>query len=82
MTKSVEFKRSNGAKVKVTDIPMLPEQHSKYFFVQLRLQCLFKNLYEDNQTISEVSFRTYLKQRIKWKDYVLIYEESMLKNNA
>lgn len=43
LLKSLEFKRSDGQKVKVTEIPVLKEDDPHFFMASLRLEIFFKD---------------------------------------
>lgn len=82
LLKSLEFKRSDGQKVKVTEIPLLKEDDPHFFMANLRLEIFLKTLYCSKRKKNVYSFRDYLKRALKWQDYLAIYQQDELKHNA
>ncbi|ATH92083.1 hypothetical protein ACH95_05430 [Bacillus glycinifermentans] len=82
LLKSLEFKRSDGQQVKVTEIPLLKEDDPHFFMAKLRLEAYLEELYDSRRTKSVYSFREYLKRALKWRDYLAIYQQEELKHNA
>jgi hypothetical protein len=80
--KSLEFKNVVGQKVKVMDIPVLEEDSTYKFMIQVRLQTLVTSLYREKSLKKCYSFKDYLKKVMKWPDYEELFEVGELKNNA
>jgi Protein of unknown function (DUF2535) len=80
--KSLEFKNVVGQKVKVMDIPVLEEDSSYYFMIQVRLQSFINSIYRDGAPKKCYSFKEYLKKVLKWPDYEQLFKVKELKNNA
>ncbi|SDP03559.1 Protein of unknown function [Litchfieldia salsa] len=80
--KSIEFKNVDGQRVKVSEIPVLANHHRYYFMVDIRLQSLISSLYNQLQGKTHVSFREYLKQKIKWSEYKELFDIESYRNNA
>jgi hypothetical protein len=82
LLKSLEFKRSDGQQVKVTEIPLLKEDDPHFFMTRVRLEAYLKELYCSKRNKNVYSFREYLKRALKWQDYLAIYQREELKHNA
>jgi hypothetical protein len=82
LTKSLEFRNVVGQKVKVTDIPLLEEDSTYRFMIQVRLQIFVTSLYGEKKPKKCYSFKDYLKKVMKWPDYEQLFKEGELKNNA
>ncbi|MGX6442453.1 DUF2535 family protein [Neobacillus sp. K501] len=80
--KSLEFKNVVGQKVKVMDIPVLEEDSSYHFMIQVRLQSFINSVYRDGTSKKCYSFKEYLKKILKWPDYEQLFKVEELKNNA
>jgi len=80
--KSLEFKNVVGQKVKIVDIPVLEEESSYYFMIQVRLQTFITSIYKEKCTKKYYSFQEYLKRVMKWPDYEKLFKSAELKNNA
>ena len=80
--KSLEFKNAVGQKVKITEIPVLNKNSSYYFMIQVRLRVFIRIVNEDKKNNRSYSFREYLKQVLKWPDYMQLFKTPELKNNA
>lgn len=80
--KSLEFKNVVGQKVKVMDIPVLEEDSSYNFMIQVRLQAFINSIYRDRTPKKCYSFKEYLKNVLKWPDYEQLFKVKELKNNA
>lgn len=80
--KSLEFKRKDGQKVKVMEIPVLEENNSYRFIVDVRLQTYLTALYNESGAKNVHSFREHLKKAVKWRDYEAIFQSDILKHNA
>ncbi|MRX70895.1 DUF2535 family protein [Bacillus lacus] len=82
LLKSLEFKRNDGQKVKIIEIPVLPKHNQYYFMLEIRLQTFLTSIYQRESQKSVYSFREYLKKVLKWPDYDAIFQTAILKNNA
>ncbi|WP_078546278.1 DUF2535 family protein [Litchfieldia alkalitelluris] len=82
LTKSLEFKDKNGQKVKIIDIPVLEKGSSYRFMLRIRLEAFMMKILEENEPKNVYSFKEYLKNVLKWHDYVQLYKTDMLLNNA
>lgn len=82
LLKSLEFKNVVGQKVKVMDIPVLEEENTYKFMIQVRLQTFITSVYKKPSTKTCYSFRDYLKKVMKWRDYEQLFLLDELKNNA
>ncbi|MBV7508065.1 YpmP family protein [Bacillus sp. sid0103] len=80
--KSLEFKNDVGQKVKVVDIPVLEEDSTYKFMIQVRLQTLVASLYKEESLKKCYSFKDYLKKVMKWPEYEHLFKLGELKNNA
>ncbi|WP_044748359.1 DUF2535 family protein [Aeribacillus alveayuensis] len=80
--KSLEFKNVYGQKVKIIEIPVLEEDSTYRFMVQLRLKAFINKVYYSYNTKTVFSFRDHLKKVLKWPVYEQIFKEDILKNNA
>jgi len=80
--KSLEFKNVVGQKVKVVDIPVLEEDSTYKFMIQVRLQKFITAIYQEKKPIKCYSFKEYLKKVMKWPDYEALFKVDELKNNA
>ncbi|MGD6815863.1 DUF2535 family protein [Metabacillus sp. 84] len=80
--KSLEFKRMDGQKVKVIEIPVMGKDQRYAFLIQARLQAYLTRLYAEPEPKSVYSFREYLKKVLKWPDYEAIFQSEILQNNA
>jgi hypothetical protein len=80
--KSLEFKNVYGQKVKIIEIPVLEEDSTYRFMIQLRLEAFINKVYHSYNTKSVFSFRDYLKKVLKWPVYEQIFKTDILKNNA
>lgn len=80
--KSLEFKRKDGQKVKVLEIPVLEEDNNYRFIVDVRLQTFLTAVYNKPDNKMVYSFRDYLKKAVKWHDYEAIFQSDILKHNA
>ena len=63
--KSLEFKNDVGQKVKVVDIPVLEEDSTYKFMIQVRLQMFINTVYRDITPKKCYSFKEYLKMVLK-----------------
>ncbi|WP_044022120.1 DUF2535 family protein [Bacillus sp. SG-1] len=81
LLKSLEFKNCYGQKVRISDIPVLPQDNPLCFKVNLRLQLYIAEIYRGSKK-KVFSFRDYLKRHLKWPEYQSIYHTVGLKNNA
>ncbi|MBD1381595.1 DUF2535 family protein [Metabacillus arenae] len=82
LLKSLEFKRLDGQKVKIVEIPVLEEDNHYYFLIQIRLQSFLTKLHSLKTPQQVYSFREYLKKLLKWPDYEAIFQSTILKHNA
>ncbi|MDQ0162782.1 DUF2535 family protein [Aeribacillus alveayuensis] len=82
LLKSLEFKAKNGQKVKIIEIPVLEDDNSYRFMLNLRLQTFLLTIYGTKQPKRVYSFREYLKRVLKWPDFEAIYQINLLRNNA
>lgn len=82
LTKSLEFKNAVGQKVKVTEIPVLAQDSTYKFMIQVRLQAFISTIYREKKPQKCYSFREYLKKVMKWPDYEQLFKVGELKNNA
>jgi hypothetical protein len=82
LTKSLEFRNAVGQKVKVTDIPVLEEDSTYRFMIQVRLQTFVTSLHAEKKLKKCYSFKDYLKKVMKWPDYEQLFKVGELKNNA
>ena len=80
--KSLEFKNVVGQKVKIMDIPVLEEDSTYKFMIQVRLQTYATSLYTEKGSKKNYSFKEYLKKVMKWPDYEQLFKIAELKNNA
>ncbi|MDR7238539.1 putative iron-regulated protein [Neobacillus drentensis] len=80
--KSLEFKNVVGQKVKVVEIPVLVEDNTYKFLIQVRLQTYVTSLYNEKSLKKSYSFKDYLKKVMKWPDYEQLFKVGELKNNA
>lgn len=80
--KSLEFKNDVGQKVKVIDIPVLEEDSTYKFMIQVRLQTFITSIYREQSFKKCYSFKDYLKKVMKWPDYEQLFKVGELKNNA
>lgn len=80
--KSLEFKNVVGQKVKVMDIPVLEEDSTFKFMIQVRLQTFITSIYKERSPKKCYSFKDYLKKVMKWPDYEQLFKVAELKNNA
>jgi uncharacterized protein Veg len=80
--KSLEFKNNVGQKVKVMDIPVLEEDSTYKFMIQVRLQRFITSIYGAQSPKRCYSFKDYLKKVMKWPDYEQLFNVVELKNNA
>ncbi|MTH52068.1 DUF2535 family protein [Bacillus mangrovi] len=80
--KSLEFKRMDGQKVKVIEIPVMVKDNSYTFLIQARLQAYLTRLNAEPEPKSVYSFREYLRKTLKWPDYEAIFQSEVLQNNA
>lgn len=80
--KSLEFKNDVGQKVKVMDIPVLEEDSTYKFMIQVRLQTFITSIYGEKIPKKCYSFKDYLKKVMKWPDYEQLFKAGELKNNA
>ncbi|WP_026563827.1 DUF2535 family protein [Bacillus sp. UNC41MFS5] len=80
--KSLEFKNDIGQKVKIIEIPVLEEDSTYKFMIQVRLQTYATSLYEEKSLKKCYSFKDYLKNIMKWPDYERLFKIGELKNNA
>ncbi|MED3625483.1 DUF2535 family protein [Neobacillus thermocopriae] len=82
LLKSLEFKNVVGQKVKVMDIPVLEDDSTFKFLIQVRLQMFIKSIYKEQSPKKCYSFKEYLKKVMKWRDYEQLFRMDELKNNA
>lgn len=82
LLKSLEFKRLDGQKVKVTEIPFISEGDPHYFFISGKLEIFLHHIYLSKENKHQYSFRDFLKQKAKWNDYQAVFYPFLLKNNA
>ncbi|AZB43247.1 DUF2535 family protein [Bacillus sp. FJAT-42376] len=80
--KSLEFKRMDGQKVKVVEIPVMVKDSRYTFLIQARLQAYLTRLHAEPEPRSVYSFRDYLKKVLKWPEYEAIFQSEVLQNNA
>ncbi|WHY75763.1 DUF2535 family protein [Neobacillus sp. WH10] len=80
--KSLEFKNDVGQKVKVMDIPVLEEDSTYKFMIQVRLQTFLASIDQESKPKRCYSFKEYLKKVMKWPDYEQLFEVGELKHNA
>ncbi|MBO0958283.1 DUF2535 family protein [Neobacillus sp. MM2021_6] len=80
--KSLEFKNDVGQKVKVMDIPVLEEDSTYKFMIQVRLQSFLTAIDRETNPKRCYSFKEYLKKVMKWPDYEQLFKVAELKNNA
>lgn len=80
--KSLEFKNAYGQKVKIIEIPVLEEDNTYRFMIQLRLEAFIAKVYRSRDVRTVCSFREYLKKVLKWSVYKQIFKTDVLKNNA
>ena len=64
------------------DIPVLEEDSTYKFMIQVRLQTYVTSLYNEKSFKKCYSFKDYLKKVMKWPDYEQLFKVSELKNNA
>ncbi|MBL4976846.1 DUF2535 family protein [Bacillus halotolerans] len=82
LLKSLEFKRSDGIQVKVTEIPVLKEDEHYFFMLNQHLQIYLKEVLSSKSREKVYSFRQYMKRRMKWTDYQAVFHQEVLKHNA
>ncbi|MGG3575069.1 DUF2535 family protein [Bacillus gobiensis] len=82
LLKSLEFKRLDGQKVKVTEIPFISEGEPYYFFISSKLEVMMRQIFLSKEKKNKYSFRDYLKRTAKWNDYQAVFSPVLLKNNA
>nr|WP_263326022.1 YpmP family protein [Neobacillus sp. Marseille-Q6967] len=82
LLKSLEFKNVVGQKVKVMDIPVLEEDSTYKFMIQIRLEKFISSIYREKTPKKCYSFKEYLKKVMKWPDYEQLFKVGELKNNA
>ena len=82
LLKSLEFKTTNGQKVKIIEIPVLEEDSPLFFKVNVRLRMLLSKIDKQVHPNGSYSFKQYLKKSLKWTEYEKIYMPSELKSNA
>lgn len=82
LSKTVEFINAAGQKIKVIEIPVLEKNDPYYFMVQVRLQMFISSLNSGPQEKNLHSFREYLKQKMKWSEFKLLYSMQAFPNNA
>jgi hypothetical protein len=80
--KSLEFKNVVGQKVKVMEIPVLEEDSTYKFMIQVRLQTFLTSINQESKPKRCYSFKDYLKKVMKWPDYEQLFKVGELKNNA
>jgi hypothetical protein len=80
--KSLEFKNVVGQKVKVMEIPVLEEDSTYKFMIQVRLQTFLTSINQESKPKRCYSFKDYLKKVMKWPDYEQLFKVPELKNNA
>ncbi|MEH7354424.1 DUF2535 family protein [Neobacillus drentensis] len=80
--KSLEFKNDVGQKVKVMDIPVLEEDSTYKFMIQVRLQTFLASIDQESKPKRCYSFKEYLKKVMKWPDYEQLFKVGELKHNA
>ncbi|MFZ7946737.1 MULTISPECIES: DUF2535 family protein [Bacillaceae] len=80
--KSLEFKNDVGQKVKVMDIPVLEEDSTYKFMIQVRLQKFLVSIDQETKPKRCYSFKEYLKKVMKWPDYEQLFKVGELKHNA
>ena len=80
--KSLEFKNVVGQKVKVMEIPVLEEDSTYKFMIQVRLQTFLTSINQESKPKRCYSFKDYLKKVMKWPDYEQLFKVRELKNNA
>ncbi|MEO2076500.1 MAG: DUF2535 family protein [Bacillus sp. (in: firmicutes)] len=80
--KSLEFKNVVGQKVKVMEIPVLEEDSTYKFMIQVRLQTFLTSINQESNPKRCYSFKDYLKKVMKWPDYEQLFKVGELKNNA
>lgn len=80
--KSLEFQNVYGQKVKIIEIPVLEEENTYRFMIQLRLEAFIAKVYRSRTSRSVYSFREHLKKVLKWPVYEQIFKETALKHNA
>jgi hypothetical protein len=80
--KSLEFKNCYGHKVKVIEIPVLPEGNTYHFMLDFRLQAFLSKIMTKSSPNQIYSFREYLKTVLKWTDYERLFQLDILKHNA
>ena len=80
--KSLEFKNDVGQKVKVMDIPVLEEDSTYKFMIQVRLQTFLASIDQETKPKRCYSFKEYLKKVMKWPDYEQLFKVGELKHNA
>lgn len=64
------------------EIPVLEEDNTYCFLINIRLQTYLASIYKSKSTKCVYSFREYLKRVIKWQDYEQIFQINLLKHNA
>ncbi|WP_243290797.1 DUF2535 family protein [Bacillus sp. FJAT-47783] len=82
LVKSLEFKTKSGQKVKIIEIPVLEENSSYRFMLNIRLQNFLLSITKEEEPKRIYSFKEYLKRVLKWRDYEAIYKHTILRNNA
>jgi hypothetical protein len=82
LLKSLEFKTDVGQKVKVMEIPVLEEDSTYKFMIQVRLQTYLTSICREKFPKRCYSFKDYLKKVMKWPDYEQLFKVGELKNNA
>ncbi len=82
LTKTIEFKSTDGRKVKILEVPVMKEDSPLYLRVNLRLNQFISKIVNQNRHKTIFSFREYLKRTTKWSEYEEIYQSEELKNNA
>lgn len=80
--KSLEFKNQNGQKVKILEIPVLEEDSTFRFMIDIRLQAYMSKIYSESNPKKCYSFKDHLKKVLKWRDYEMIFQTDILRNNA
>ncbi|MDQ0197622.1 hypothetical protein J2S10_000727 [Neobacillus ginsengisoli] len=64
------------------DIPVLEEDSTYKFMIQVRLQTFVTSIYGEQIPKKCYSFKDYLKKVMKWPDYEQLFKVGELKNNA
>ncbi|MDF2947071.1 MAG: hypothetical protein K0S51_1750 [Bacillales bacterium] len=82
LVKSVIVHSSSGNVIRINDVPVVNQQHPKYFFIKARLDNFINRLVSEGETKKNHSFKQHLMRHVNWDTIVELYEDFELKNNA